>query len=159
MAKEITVYYTKMKNPQNNPTESAPNWPKEHMITLDPAHADARGAIQCLVNLPTRNVSLISSKQGSLRSNHYHKTDWHYMYVLAGKFEYYYRPSGTSEVPKKILLGKGDMIFTPPMEDHATVFLEDTDLVVMSKNPRDQAAYESDVVRVELIDPQTMHVK
>lgn len=81
------------------------------------------------------------------------------MYVLTGRFEYYYRPAGSSAAPKMIVLSRGDMVFTPPMEDHATVFLEDTDLVVMSKNPRDQAAYESDVVRVELIDPQTMRVK
>jgi quercetin dioxygenase-like cupin family protein len=148
-----------MKKSQSNPTDSSPDWPKEHVIKLDPAHADARGAIQCLVNLPTKNVSLISSKRGSLRSNHFHKTDWHYMYVLTGRFEYYYRPAGSSEAPKMIVLSRGDMVFTPPMEDHATVFLEDTDLVVMSKNPRDQAAYESDVVRVELIDPKTMRVK
>lgn len=126
---------------------------------LDPVHADARGAIQCLVNLPTQNVSLISSKAGTLRSNHYHRTDWHYMYVLSGKFEYYYRPTGSNATPTKLVLTKGQMIFTPPMEDHATVFLEDTDLVVMSKNPRDQAAYEADVVRIELIDPKTMRVK
>ena len=159
MEEEITEYYIEMNNPKNNPTDSAPDLPQEHVIKLDPAHADARGAIQCLVNLPTKNVSLISSKQGSLRSNHYHKTDWHYMYVLAGKFEYYYRPACTNEVPKMIVLGKGDMVFTPPMEDHATVFLEDTDLIVMSKNPRDQAAYESDVIRVELVDPKTLRVK
>jgi quercetin dioxygenase-like cupin family protein len=148
-----------MNKPQSNPTENNGDWPKEHVIKLDPAHADARGAIQCLVNLPTKNVSLISSKRGSLRSNHYHKTDWHYMYVMSGKFEYYYRPTGSSAVPQKIVLGQGDMVFTPPMEDHATVFLEDTDLIVMSKNPRDQAAYESDVVRVELINPQTLQLK
>jgi|LauGreSBDMM110SN_4_FD.fasta_scaffold111286_2 quercetin dioxygenase-like cupin family protein len=159
MEAEVAFYYIEMKNPHNNPTDRAPDWPKEHVIKLDPAHADARGAIQCLVNLPTKNVSLISSKQGSLRSNHYHKTDWHYMYVLTGRFEYYYRPAGSSAAPKMIVLSRGDMVFTPPLEDHATVFLEDTDLVVMSKNLRDQAAYESDVVRVELIDPQTMRVK
>jgi len=159
MEEETTAYYIEMKNPQTNPTDNASDWPQEHVIKLEPAHADARGAIQCLVNLPTKNVSLISSKQGSLRSNHFHKTDWHYMYVLTGRFEYYYRPAGSNEVPKMIVLSRGDMVFTPPMEDHATVFLEDTDLVVMSKNPRDQAAYESDVVRVELIDPKTMRVK
>jgi quercetin dioxygenase-like cupin family protein len=148
-----------MQNPQNNHPDVSTAWPKDHLVKLDPAHADARGAIQCLVNLPTKNVSLISSKRGSLRSNHYHKTDWHYMHVLTGKFEYYYRPSGSGETPRKIVLGKGELIFTPPMEDHATVFLEDTDLIVMSKNPRDQAAYESDVIRVELIDPKTLRVK
>jgi dTDP-4-dehydrorhamnose 3,5-epimerase-like enzyme len=133
--------------------------PPEHLVTLDAAHADVRGAIQCLVNLPTQNVSLITSKAGTLRSNHYHRTDWHFMYVLSGKFDYYFRPTGSSAAPKKLVLTKGQMIFTPPLEDHATVFIEDTELVVMSKNPRDQAAYEADVVRVELIDPKTMSLK
>lgn len=131
----------------------------DHLVPLDPSHADARGSIQCLVNLPTQNVSLISSRAGTLRSNHFHRTDWHYMYVLSGKFEYYYRPTGSNVTPIKLVLTKGQMVFTPPMEDHATVFIEDTELVVMSKNPRDQAAYEADVVRIELIDPKTMRLK
>jgi len=130
--------------------------PKEHIVALDAPHVDARGAIQCLVNLPTQNVSLISSKKGSVRSNHYHKTDWHYMYVLSGRFDYYYRPAGSNEALKKIVFSKGSMVFTPPMEEHVTVFLEDTVLIVMSRNPRDQIAYENDVVRVELVDPKTL---
>jgi len=55
-----------------------------------------------------------------------------------------------------VLLKKGDLIFTPPMEDHATVFTQDCELLVMSRNPRDQASYESDVVRIELIDPKSL---
>ena len=50
------------------------------------------------------------------------------------------------------------MVFTPPMEDHATVFLEDTVLLVASRNPRDQASYEADVRRVMLVDPATVRV-
>ena len=134
-------------------------WPKAAGVELDAPHGDARGVIQCLVNLPTRNVSLISSQKGSVRSNHYHKTDWHYMYVLSGTFDYYYRPAGSTETPEKLVFGKGSMVFTPPMEEHATVFLEDTQLIVMSRNPRDQAAYESDVVRVELVTPKTLRLR
>ena len=33
------------------------------------------------------------------------------------------------------------------------MFLEDTQLLAMSRNPRDQESYESDVKRVTLIDP------
>jgi hypothetical protein len=46
------------------------------------------------------------------------------------------------------------MVFTPPMEDHATVFLEDCALLAISRNPRDQEAYEADVERVVLIAPE-----
>ena len=52
----------------------------------------------------------------------------------------------------------GEMIFTQPMEDHATVFLEDCDLLAISRNPRDQEAYEEDVRRIILIDPDTVTV-
>ena len=128
-------------------------WPKTTFIPLSPPHVDGRGSIQGLVNFPVKNVTLITSKKGSVRSNHYHKTDWHYMYVLSGKADYYYRPTGSNEAPKKVLIKQGDLIFTPPMEDHTTIFLEDTSLLAMSRNPRDQETYESDVVRVTLVEP------
>lgn len=131
-------------------------WPKTNMVPLDDSRADARGYIQSIVNFPVKNVSIIFSRKGSLRSNHYHRTDWHYMYVMSGSADYFYRPVGSQEAPVKIELRKGDLIFTPPMEEHATVFTEDCELLVMSRNPRDQASYESDVVRVQLIDPNTL---
>ena len=131
-------------------------WPKTGIVDLESAHTDDRGSIQSLVNFPMKNLSLISSKKGSIRSNHYHLTDWHYMYVLSGSFEYYYRPTNSKDELKKIIVVAGEMIFTPPMEDHATVFLEDCDLLAMSRNPRDQEAYEEDVRRVILIDPDTI---
>jgi dTDP-4-dehydrorhamnose 3,5-epimerase-like enzyme len=131
-------------------------WPRPGLVELEPPHADERGAIQSLVNFPMKNLSLISSKKGTVRSNHYHVTDWHYMYVLSGSFDYYYRPTGSSEEPKKVHVAIGEMIFTPPMEDHATVFLDDTQLLVVSRNPRDQEAYESDVRRVMLVDPASI---
>jgi len=133
-------------------------WPKEGIVELDEPHVDDRGYIQSLVNFPMKNLSLISSKKGTVRSNHYHVTDWHYMYVLSGSFDYYYRPTGSDEELKVLRVKAGGMVFTPPMEDHATVFLEDTDLLAMSRNPRDQEAYEEDVRRVILIDPVTAEV-
>jgi quercetin dioxygenase-like cupin family protein len=134
-------------------------WPKDHLVPLDSAHSDERGEIQSLVNYPVKNTSLITSKKGTVRSNHYHVTDWHYMYIISGLVDYYYRPTGTDQEPTKVVLKKGDMVFTPPMEDHATVFIEDTVLLAMSRNPRDQEAYESDVKRIILIDPNSITVE
>lgn len=130
-------------------------WPKAGKVPLERAHADARGAIQSIVNLPMKNASLISSVKGSVRSNHYHVTDWHFMYVLKGSFDYYFRSTGSNKKPSVVRIGTGELIFTPPMEDHATVFIEDSELLVVSRNPRDQASYESDVKRVVLVDPDT----
>jgi oxalate decarboxylase/phosphoglucose isomerase-like protein (cupin superfamily) len=131
-------------------------WPSGGLVKLDPAHTDNRGFIQTLVNFPMKNLALISSKKGTVRSNHYHVTDWHYMYVLSGSFDYYYRATGTSAAPLVMRVNAGDMVFTPPMEDHATVFLEDTQLLAMSRNPRDQESYEADVRRVILVDPASI---
>lgn len=132
-------------------------WPKEGLVQLEPPHSDDRGKIQSLVNFPMKNLSLISSKKGVVRSNHYHLTDWHYMYVLSGSFDYYFRPTNSGEELQCVQVKAGEMIFTPPMEDHATVFLEDCDLLAISRNPRDQEAYEEDVRRIILIDPDTVN--
>jgi oxalate decarboxylase/phosphoglucose isomerase-like protein (cupin superfamily) len=142
-----------MNNWKNINLDDETMWPKEGLVKLDDPHTDDRGYIQSLVNFPMKNISLISSKKGSVRSNHYHLTDWHYMYVLSGSFDYYFRPSNSDEEIKCVRVKKGEMIFTPPMEDHATVFLEDCDLLAMSRNPRDQESYEDDVRRVKLIEP------
>ena len=122
----------------------------------DEAHEDDRGYIQSLVNFPMKNLSLIFSNSGSLRSNHMHKEDWHYMYVLSGSFDYYFRPSETSEELQCVRVKAGEMIFTPPMEDHACIFTEDTYLVVASRNPRDQETYERDTVRVEFVNEKNI---
>jgi hypothetical protein len=45
------------------------------------------------------------------------------------------------------------MFFTPPMVDHAMVFPEDTVFLTLGRNPRDQESYESDVVRIDPINP------
>mgnify|MGYP003972340459 CR=1 FL=1 len=132
-------------------------WPKEGLVELDKPHKDNRGVIQSLVNFPMKNISLISSKKGVVRSNHYHLTDWHYMYVLSGSFDYYFRPTNSEEELQCVTVRSGDMIFTPPMEDHATVFLEDCDLLAISRNPRDQETYEEDVRRIILIDPESIN--
>ncbi len=131
---------------------------QSRLVRLEAAFADNRGSIQPLVNIPTHNVSLIDSKRGTVRSNHYHKTDWHYIYVISGKLDYYYRPHGTGEPIRRFEAKGGDMIWTPPMEDHTTVFTDDTLILALSLHPRDQKAYESDVERIVLVDPLTLQL-
>jgi oxalate decarboxylase/phosphoglucose isomerase-like protein (cupin superfamily) len=128
------------------------------LVTLEPAHADARGYIQALVNVPVHNVSLITSKKGTVRSNHYHKTDWHYIYVISGAFDYYFRRHGSNNQVRQFAAKEGDMVWTPPMEDHTTVFTQDTTILALSLLPRDQQAYESDVVRIVLVDSKTLQL-
>ena len=128
------------------------NLPEKEIIELENPFIDQRGEIQPLVDKIMKSAVMIHSKAGSLRANHYHKTDWHYCYVISGEIEYYYRKTNSLETKKKINVKKGQMVFTPPMVDHAMVFNVDTTFLTLSRNFRDQKTYESDVVRIELID-------
>ena len=127
------------------------DWPKRNKLKLEKPNKDARGFIQSLINFPVKNISIITSKKNSVRSNHYHKKDWHFMYIIKGSIEYYYRNVGNKNKPKKIIIKEGEMVWTPPYEEHATLFLKNTVLIAMSRNVRDQKTYEEDTIRVKLL--------
>lgn len=131
-------------------------WPTQPLVTLERPFVDVRGLIQPLVDIPMKSAVLIESKKGSLRANHYHLTDWHYCYVLSGKMEYYHRPHGHADKPERLIVEEGHMVFTPPMVDHAMVFPVDTVFLTLSRNPRDQTAYEADVRRIDMISAEGM---
>lgn len=128
-------------------------WPRNPIVELEPPHADDRGEIIPLVDAPMRSAVLITSKKGTVRANHFHRTDWHYCYVLSGRIEYYHRPTGSSDAPELVVVDEGQMVFTPPMVDHSMVFPQDTVFLTLGRNPRDQESYESDVVRIDAIEP------
>ncbi len=134
--------------------EEKASWPKDPLVPLEKPFVDARGAIQPLVDEMMKSAVMIESKKGSLRANHYHKTDWHYCYVISGAIEYYHRPTGSDQEPESLLVKAGEMVFTPPMVDHGMKFPEDTVFLTLSRNPRDQASYEADVVRVDMLDTE-----
>ena len=134
--------------------EEIANWPAHGVVKLENPFADVRGKIQPLVDVLMRSAVLIESKAGSLRANHYHKTDWHYCYVLSGTIEYIHRPTGSNKEPETIIVNRGEMVFTPPMIDHAMKFPVDTVFLTLSRNPRDQETYEADVVRVDFVSSE-----
>ena len=47
------------------------------------------------------------------------------------------------------------MMFTPPLVEHATLFTEETRLLVVSRYVRDSASHEADLVRVKLVSLDT----
>ena len=126
-------------------------WPNDVIVPLEAPFADQRGAIQPLVDISMESCVLISSKKGTVRANHYHKTDWHFCYVISGSVEYYHRPHGSQQKPEKVLIRTGQQFFTPPMVDHAMVFPEDTVFLTLGRNSRAQEVYEADVVRIDPI--------
>ena len=132
--------------------EEEKDWPGEVIVPLEKPFVDGRGAIQPLVDKIMKSAVMIESKKGTIRANHYHKTDWHYCYVISGCIEYYHRPTGSETKPEMLLVKEGQMAFTPPMVDHGMKFPEDTVFLTLSRNPRDQATYEADVVRINMLD-------
>jgi len=128
-------------------------WPKHPLVNLEKPFVDLRGSIQPLVDSIMKSAVMIHSKAGSLRANHYHKTDWHYCYVISGKIEYYYKDLNSDKTPELLIVEKGNMVFTPPLVEHCMKFPEDTLFLTLSRNPRDQETYELDVIRTNLIDP------
>ena len=118
-------------------------------------HEDKRGNILSMVNEPCTNVSIIKSKKGVLRGNHYHKKDWHFMYAIKGYMEYFFY----CNVQKKVKfwsIPPNKIIFTPSMEVHATFFPVDSEIIVVSGYARDQESYEHDTVRVSFIDENNL---
>ncbi len=131
-----------------NGDQKAGDLPEEVLIPLESPYVDDRGTIQNLIEADMRMAVMIDSKKGAVRANHYHKTDWHYCYVISGAIEYFHRPVGSAEAPETILVREGELFFTPPMVEHAMRFPEDTVFLTLSRNARDHEAYEADLVRI-----------
>ena len=127
------------------------HWPAHGVVKLEKPFVDGRGSIQPLVDALIKSAVMIESKAGSLRANHYHKTDWHYCYVVSGRIEYLHRPTGSGREPETLIIEEGEMVFTPPMVDHGMRFPVDTIFLTLSRNPRDQASYEADLVRIDML--------
>ena len=122
--------------------------PKDVVIEQESPFVDERGKIQPLADIDFKSCVLITSKKGTIRANHYHKTDWHFCYILKGSIDYYYRPVGEKETPKMIKIEKEQLFFTPPM----LKVMEELILL----DSRIQSKYEADLVRTELVSPDVV---
>jgi quercetin dioxygenase-like cupin family protein len=136
-----------MQNKEYTTAVENKQYPKTPFVSLDIPFVDDRGSIQNIVNTPINGVAIITSKAGSIRSNHYHQKDWHFLYVLSGEMEYYERGLDEVFTGQPLIVKSGEMVFTPPLRIHKTIFRQDTILVSMSKNFRDHESHEEDVIR------------
>ena len=123
------------------------------VVTLGPTFCNSAGVIMNILELteaetPVRGVSFIHSVAGSERSNHYHRTDSHWLYVLSGEMHYQEREVGANEYPEPVKLTAGMMVFTGPMVEHRTVFPVETMILSLSRFARDAESHERDLVRV-----------
>lgn len=120
---------------------------------IKPEFVDERGGITRIFDgsHSITSVLVITCKAGASRSNHYHKKDMHYCYVLSGKAEWYEKPVEGGKIESAILEA-GDMVCTPPMTIHAVKFLEETVLLTLATEHRTRDDYEADTVRVTLTE-------
>jgi len=123
--------------------------------SLPATFVDDRGKIQTLVQAEISSVQVITSKAGSVRANHWHRADSHYMYIVSGVMKYYHRVVGSTEAPTSFILKAGELVFTPSRVEHAAEFPEDCVFLNITTGPRDQETYEADIVRIELIKPKS----
>jgi hypothetical protein len=128
------------------------SYPDQVIVPLDPPFVNENGEIRNLLLERFTSAAVITSVAGSVRANHYHKTDWHYSYVLSGTVDYYHRPQGSRRVPSHESCPAGTMFFTPPMVEHAMVFPAATVFLTFAKNIRDHEHHEADVVRIALVE-------
>ena len=112
---------------------------------------DERGDIaDIFYNHPIDHVAIINSKKGALRGDHYHKATIQHMYMAKGSLRYYYRKlSQTDKEIKSVVVRKGEMVTTPPLEVHALEILENNQFIVFSEGKRGGKDYESDTFRVK----------
>lgn len=115
-----------------------------------PVQTDSRGFIQNLLFHPVQSIALIRSRKGTVRSNHYHKKNGHFLYVIRGEMKYYERDLNDETGAKStiITVKKGEMIWTAPNKVHKTVFTKNTLLLSLTLNTS-QADQEMDTIREE----------
>lgn len=118
------------------------------IVHKKPAHTDKRGNITDILDgIVVDSVTIVNSKKGAIRGNHYHKKTSQYSYVLDGKFKLYTQQKG-KKIKQKIVK-KGDLVINPPYERHAFVALEDSILLACCYGPRAGKHYEEDTFRLE----------
>ena len=117
-------------------------------IQLEINHEDERGVIiDLLENEVVNAVTYITLAKDAIRGNHYHKETTQWNYITKGRVKILSQ-SGDKPVVE-ILAEKGDLYITPPMEKHAFVGIEESEMLVFTKGPRGGKEYESDTFRLE----------
>jgi quercetin dioxygenase-like cupin family protein len=109
---------------------------------------DDRGTIaDIFANNPKDHITIITSKKGAVRANHYHKQSTQYTFVISGKVTVLTRRVGGGEVTEEVV-GPYEMVTHPPNEIHTIIADEDTVFLAFADGVRGGAQYENDTFRV-----------
>ena len=111
---------------------------------------DKRGTLQKIIDGNFSSCIEVFSKKGSIRANHYHKKDKHFMYIISGELLYSYKNRKRGSKVKIKKMKKGDLFFTPAMQEHMAYFTKNTHFLAFSTRKRTRFDYEKDLIRVEI---------
>jgi quercetin dioxygenase-like cupin family protein len=122
-----------------------------HVMTVEAAFTDERGAITDLFHLDDTAVTIVASEAGAVRGNHYHERTAQWAHVMSGRMQVV--SSGRVGVNGQRLVQEaevtaGQTVFNPAGEWHAWRALEDTVCVVITQGPRAGKDYERDTTRL-----------
>lgn len=112
---------------------------------------DSRGTItDIFVNQPKEHCTIIFTKKGGVRGNHYHKQSRQHDFVVSGSMEVYgKRMDGAGDIVKNVIK-TNDLIVWEPNEAHEFVALEDTIFITFVDGVRGGDDYEKDTFRLEV---------
>ena len=112
------------------------------------AHEDERGRIiDVMEALEFNYATVITSRKGVTRGNHYHRKTTQWVYLLRGRMLAHSRmPNATQE---RAVLEQGDLLKNPPFEQHALTALEDSEFLVLTAGLRGGKDYEKDTYRLD----------
>lgn len=109
---------------------------------------DERGLIIDIVeNIPFEHATMIYTKKGATRGNHYHKKSIQYIFVIKGRLRSLTQKVGEDEV-RIDPVEENDLIIHEPLEAHAYIAEEDTFFLVLTKGIRGGTQFEKDTYRL-----------
>jgi mannose-6-phosphate isomerase-like protein (cupin superfamily) len=131
----------------------AGKYPNDPLVPEGSEFVNDSGVIKNLAFGSFSWLALIESKKDTLRSNHHHLTDSHFLHVISGSMLYWWESADevvgkeTGKNKRMIVVKKGETIFTPPLVVHATYFPVDCVMTSLSRRQRHTHMHEKDLVR------------
>ena len=109
---------------------------------------DDRGTIKdVLIRQAIDAITIIRSKKGVVRGNHFHKDTTQWAYVQSGQLRSLTQKDNEPVVEQ--IVNPGDLLVAEPWEKHVLVAIEDSEFFVFTRGPRGGDSYEDDTFRLE----------
>ena len=110
---------------------------------------DARGTIiDIFANEPKEHATIILTKKGGVRGNHYHKVSQQHDFIVSGSMEAYGQLNVDGGEITKTIGSANDYLVWEPGEAHEYVALEDTIFITFVNGVRGGEDFEKDTYRL-----------